>query len=75
MDLGNNGVPGEVADEPPAGVPVPERPEMRPKQVFGVELSPEDKTTYSTGDSFVKPHVIRPRSPVRARAFHPKQEP
>ena len=35
---------------------------------------PEDKTTYSTGDTPVTPHVVRPRSPVRARVFPPRQE-
>ena len=74
-DLDNYGLPGEAADEPPAGVSAPECPDTGLKQVFGVELSPEDKTTYSTSDSFVKPQVLRPRSPVRARVFPPKKEP
>ena len=35
-------------------------------------MSPEDKTTYSTGHTPVK--VLRPSSPVRARVFPPRQE-
>ena len=68
-------VPGrQPAVEPPADVPEPNQPEAGLKQVFGVELSPEDKFTYSTGDSSVKHHVLRPSSPVRARVFPPRQE-
>ena len=64
-DLDNYGMLREAADEPPAGVPVSESPKTRPKQVFEVELTPKDKTTYPTGYSYVKPQVLRPRSPVR----------
>ena len=51
-DLDEHGVQGrQTADEPTAVVPEPKHPETTLKQVYGVELSPEDKTTYSTGDS------------------------
>ena len=74
-DLDEYGVPGrQGADEPPASVPEPKLPEMGLMQMFGVELSPEYKTAYSTGDSSVKPHVLRLSSPVRARVFPPRQE-
>ena len=74
-DLDKHGVQGkQVADEPPVVIPEPKCPEMGLKQVYGVELSPEDKTTYSTVDSPIKPHVLRPRSPVRARIFPPRQK-
>ena len=73
---------GEIQEEDLDEYGMPERqavvelpaciPETGLKQVFGVELSPEDKTIYSMGDSPVKSQVLRPSSPVRARVFPPK---
>ena len=37
-------------------------------------MSPDDRTTYSMGDSPVKPKVMRARSPVRMRIFSPRLE-
>ena len=37
-------------------------------------MLPEDRTTYATGDSPVKPNVMRARSPVRRRVFDPRPE-
>ena len=65
----------QTADiERPVFVPKPKHPETRVKQVHVAEMSPEDKTTYSMGDSPIKPQVLRPRSPVRARVFPPRLE-
>ena len=63
----------QTADiEPPNVVPEPNSPETSVKQVYVTEMSPEDKTKYSMGDSPIKPHVLRQRSPVRTRVFPPK---
>ena len=71
-DLDEYGIPERRAVvEPPAGVPESKHPETGLKQVFGVKLSPDDKTIYSRGDSPVKPQRLRPRSPVRARVLPP----
>ena len=61
----------QTADiEPPVVVPEPKHPETRVKQVYVTEMSPEDKTMYSTGDSPINPKVLRQRSPLRS--FPPK---
>ena len=66
---------GQAADiEPPADVPRPSRPDTRVKQVLMPDLSPEDRTIYTTGDSLVKPKVMKVRSSERKRVFPPKYE-
>ena len=41
--------------EAPAVIPEPSHPDTRVKQVLVPEMSPEDRITYSMGDSPVKP--------------------
>ena len=61
VGVDKHGVEGkQTADiEPPVIVPELRRPDTRVKQVYVTEMSPEDKTTYSTGDSPIKPQVLR----------------
>ena len=71
MGVDEHGVEGrQTADiEPPVVVPELKRPEMRMKEVYVTKMSPEDKTTYSKGDSPIKPQVLRPS---QGHSFSPK---
>ena len=66
---------GRAADiEPPAVILEPSHPDTKVEQVFVSEMSPEDRTTYSKGESPVKPKVMRARSQVRTKIFPPRPE-
>ena len=76
VGMDEHGIKGrQTADiEPPVIVPELTHPDTKVKQVYVTEMSPEDKTTYSMGDSPIKPQVLRQRSPVRTRVFPPRPE-